>query len=184
MDAPELAIALDELAILPPASLAHVPTLRAAHAALRSSQCPGVAAAPARDVADAPEQLDVDRLHDVFDACARAGCASVIAHYVDEVCLSDDGRFSSDDGVEAYARDGACASAWARRATRQASERVHASAGRPREARVAAVEDAMRTLEAARRTVEALGGWREDGDEANAEREKAVAEAERRRMKW
>jgi hypothetical protein len=178
MDAPELAISLDELAILPPASLAHIPTLRAAHAALRSSQCPGVAAAPARDVADAPEQLDVDRLHDVFDACARAGCASVIAHYVDEVCLSDDGRFSSDDGVEAYARDGACASAWARRATRQASERVHASAGRPREARVAAVEDAMRTLEAARRTVEALGGWREDGDEANAEREALRATAD------
>jgi len=170
MDAPALAIALDELAILPPASLAHIPTLRAVHAALRSAQCPGVAAAPARDVADAPEQLDIDRLHDVFDACARAGCASVIAHYVEEVCLSDDGRFSSDDGAEAYARDGACASAWARRATARASEKMHASAGRPREARIAAVEDAMRTLEAARRTVEALGGMKEDGAAPNAER--------------
>ena len=163
MDDDALAIALDELAVMRPASLARIPTLRAAHAALASSRCPGVAAAPARDVADAPEQLDVDRLHDVFDACARAGCASVIAHYVDEVCLSDEGRFASDDGATARARDGASASAWARSATRKASERVRASAGRPREARVAAVEDAMRALEAARRTVEALGGMREDG---------------------
>lgn len=50
--------------------------------------------------------------------CVCVGCVLVIVYYVDEVCLSDDGRFSSDDGAEAYARDGACASAWARRVMR------------------------------------------------------------------
>lgn len=151
----ELACALDEIAILPPAALGKISTIRRIHARLTDAGCVNVITEPCEDVHARATNADVERLHEIFDACVAGGAPSVPTHYADEACVDE--SFVSDDGVEAYVRDGECVLAWAMRALKNASTRLDGSSGRPDEARASAAEDATRTLDALRRTTETLG---------------------------
>lgn len=155
MDEHALAVALDELAILPPSALTSIGTLRRVHASLVAAGAQGLHTEPTTDRAAPACAADVERLHEIFDACARAGAPSTATHYVDEVC--GDSRIVSDNAVEAYLRDGECVLEWAKKSLKQAAFRLDGASGRPAEARLAAAEDATRTLDALRRTTEALG---------------------------
>jgi len=151
----ELACALDEIAILPPAALGKISTIRRVHARLTDAGCVNVITEPCEDAHARATNADVERLHEIFDACVAGGAPSVPTHYADEACVDE--SFVSDDGVEAYVRDGECVLAWAMRALKNASTRLDGSSGRPDEARASAAEDATRTLDALRRTTETLG---------------------------
>ena len=86
MDPHALAVALDELAILPPSALTSIGTLRRVHASLVAAGAQGLHTAPTTDRTAPARGEDVARLHEIFDACASAGAPSTATHYVDEVC--------------------------------------------------------------------------------------------------
>jgi len=151
----ELAFAIDELCILPPAALSAIGTLRRVHHTLHSHGCVGMTTTPTTNATAPTSNADIDRLHEIFDACVAHGAPRVIAHYVDEVCRDE--SFVSDDGVEAYLRDGECVLAWAINALKSGETRLDGASGRPKEAQVLAIEDAMRTFDALRRVTETLG---------------------------
>ena len=145
--------ALDELAVLPPQSLAQIPTLRKIHARLRDANCPDVltqACVDERDFHAPPCAADVDRLHEIFDACARGGTPSAATHYAEEVC--GDSQATSDDATEAYVRDGRCVLDWVEKSLRRAESTLDAGGGREESA-----EACARTLDACARAAEALG---------------------------
>jgi len=154
-DNPELERALDELAVLPPTALASIPTLRRIHARLRAAGCPETltqAIEDERGFSAAPCAADVDRLHEIFDACARAGTPSAATHYAEEVC--GDERLVSDDVTEAYCRDGRCVLDWVEKSLRRVESALDGSGARVREE---TAETCARTLDACGRAVEALG---------------------------
>ena len=155
MDPHALAVALDELAILPPSALTSIGTLRRVHASLVAAGAQGLHTDPTTDRTAPASGEDVERLHEIFDACASAGAPSTATHYVDEVC--GDARVVSDNAVEAYLRDGECVLEWAKKSLTRAAFRLDGASGRPAEARRAAAEEATRTLDALRRATEALG---------------------------
>ena len=155
MDPHALAVALDELAILPPSALTSIGTLRRVHASLVAAGAQGLHMDPTTDRTAPASGEDVERLHEIFDACASAGAPSTATHYVDEVC--GDARVVSDNAVEAYLRDGECVLEWAKKSLTRAAFRLDGASGRPAEARRAAAEEATRTLDALRRATEALG---------------------------
>lgn len=151
----ELAYAIDELCILPPAALSTIGTLRRVHHTLHAHGCAGISTEPTTDASAPTSSADIERLHEIFDACVTHGAPSVVAHYVDEVCRNE--SFVSDDGVEAYLRDGECVLAWATNALKSGEARLDGASGRPKDAQVLAIEDAMRTFDALRRVTETLG---------------------------
>ena len=151
----ELAYAIDELCVLPPAALSTIGTLRRVHHTLHAHGCAGISAEPIADASAPTSSVDIERLHEIFDACVAHGAPSVVSHYVDEVCRDE--SFVSDDGVEAYLRDGECVLAWAIEALKSAEARLEGASGRPKDAQVMAIEDAMRTFDALRRVTETLG---------------------------
>ena len=144
MDPHALAVALDELAILPPSALTSIGTLRRVHASLVAAGAQGLHTDPTTDRTAPASGEDVERLHEIFDACASAGAPSTATHYVDEVC--GDARVVSDNAVEAYLRDGECVLEWATKSLTRAAFRLDGASGRPAEARRAAAEEATRTL--------------------------------------
>ena len=156
MDPHALAVALDELAILPPSALTSIGTLRRVHASLVAAGAPARAHGPPTDRTAPASGEDVERLQgEIFDACASAGAPSTGRRRPRrEEC--EDGASPITRWTARTLRDGECVLEWAKKSLTRAAFRLDGASGRPAEARRAAAEE-RRGLDALRRATEALG---------------------------